>query len=108
MRIRTLPVLSILLFAWGCASHYYKPNEDSLSVYLKKPEANSVVFLCSIDGYQYRPAKKIDKKTWEVRVPRKLEFRYFYIVDGEPFIPDCQFREVDDFGSDNCIYDPYL
>jgi hypothetical protein len=108
MRICNLLIFSILLFTWGCANHYYKSNEDALYVYLKKPEANSVFFLCSIDGYEYHPAKKIDGKIWEVQVSTKLEFKYFYIVDGEPFIPDCQYREADDFGSDNCIYAPYL
>ena len=108
MRMRSLFIFSILFFTWGCASHYYKTNEDLLCVYLKKPEANAVFFLCSIDRYALRSAKKIDETTWEIRVPTKLEFRYFYIIDGEPFIPDCQYKEADGFGSFNCVYVPSL
>jgi hypothetical protein len=101
-------IFSILLSISGCASHYIKSRKDSLYIYLVLPKAKSVMFLSSMDGYRFHEAQKIDRKTWEVRVPGKEEFKYFFMVDGKPFVPDCRFREADDFGSDNCIYDPYL
>jgi hypothetical protein len=39
-------------------------------------------------------------------VPKSGEFRYFYLVDGRIYHPDCQYREMDDFGSYNCLYKP--
>ena len=103
-----LTIFSILFVTCGCAIHYYKSEKDDLYFYLKKPEANSVYFLCSTDGYKSHQAKQVDSKTWEVKVPLQKEFRYFYIVDGEPFIPDCQLKEADDFGSNNCIFVSFL
>jgi hypothetical protein len=108
MRKYLFIIFSMLLFTYGCANHYYKSRNDSLYIYLKKPKAESVFFLSSIDGYKYHKAERIDRKTWEVRVPVKKEFKYFYIVDGEPFVPECRYREADDFGSINCVYVPYL
>jgi hypothetical protein len=107
MRKYLMMIFSTLLLTSGCATHYYKSNNNSLYIYLEKPKAGSVLFLSSIDGYRYHKAKKIDRKTWEIRVPEKMEFKYFYIVDGEPFVPECQYREADDFGSANCVYAPY-
>ncbi len=104
-----ISVIFLTLFVtYGCAAHYYKSKKNDLYFYLKKPEAKSVYFLCSIDGYKFHKAKKVGRKTWEVKVPRQIEFRYFYIVDGKPFIPDCQYREADDFGSNNCIFASFM
>jgi hypothetical protein len=41
-------------------------------------------------------------------VPKGGEFRYFYLVDGKIHLPDCPYREMDDFGSYNCLYKPDL
>jgi hypothetical protein len=72
-------------------------------VYLRFPEAQQVFFLSSLDGYEKHEAKKTDKKTWEIFVRSDSEFKYFYIVDGKLFLPACSFKEMDDFGSENCI-----
>ena len=98
----------LFLILAGCASHYVRVKDNSVFVYLKNPEAQSVYFLCSLDGYEIHKANKIDKKTWLVRIPKGREFIYFYIVDEKPFLPDCTFREKDDFGSQNCIYVPKM
>jgi hypothetical protein len=39
-------------------------------------------------------------------VPKDVEFRYFYIVDGVVYVPLCTSEEYDDFGSEICIYVP--
>lgn len=95
---------SILWATYGCAAHYYKTEGNYLYLYLKKPEANSVYFLCSLDGFKFHKANKVGDNMWEVKVPHQIEFRYFYIIDGEPFVPDCKYKEADDFGSSNCIF----
>ena len=99
-------VLTACLFILcsGCADHYYKTQEDGVVIYLKSPpEAQQVFFLSSLDGYERHEAKRMDKKTWEILVRADSEFKYFYIVDGEPFLPACPLKEKDDFGSENCI-----
>ena len=40
-------------------------------------------------------------------MPAGETFRYFYRVDDTPFVPDCPMKEKDDFGFENCIYDPH-
>ena len=108
MKIRMVFLLFLLPIFTTCAGHYYKSKADTLYIYLKESKAVQVIFLYSNDGYRPKPATRIDKQTWEVKVPANKEFRYFYIIDGEPFIPDCRYKEADDFGSYNCIYVPNL
>jgi hypothetical protein len=88
----------------GCADHYYKKQEDGVRIYVKYPEAEQVFFLSSLDGYDKHEARKTDDKTWEILVHADYEFTYFYLVDGEPFLPACPLKERDDFGSENCIF----
>lgn len=90
----------------GCQSHYYKINDDSVSMYLKNPEAGSVLFASSQEGFNCQKASKTDDRTWEVTLPYTSGFSYFYIVDGKVFIPPCRFKENDDFGSENCLFIP--
>jgi len=104
------PLIIVALFLTmgiiGCESHFYRVKENSLHLYLKRPEAHTVSFAYSEDGYQLHRAEKIDSKTWGVTVPVGLEFTYFYIIDGTAFVPPCWFKEKDDFGSENCIFIP--
>lgn len=106
MRIGFLAL--ILFLAWGCAGPHFTGGGDAVYLYLKKPQAKSVFVLHSGDGYRYHEAEKIDGRTWRVKLPLKEGFKYFFIVDGEPFVPDCRYRESDDFGSINCVHAPAL
>lgn len=99
-------IITILIFFCGCATHYHKQNADSVALYLKAPNADDVQFVSSIDAFQPHQAKKGSNQTWEISVPVVAEFRYFYIVDGSVHLPDCRFREKDDFGSENCLFQP--
>lgn len=100
-------LISVLVF-FGCASHYYQKNNDTLSIFLKKPDARRVYFLSSIDGYKPHKAARVDSSTWQISTPAKTEFKYFYNVDGAVYLPECQLKEQDDFGSKICIYIPEL
>ena len=77
-----------------------------MHIYLRKPDAETVSFAYSKDGYQLHAAERIDSNTWMVVVPADCEFSYFYIVDGKGFQPPCRYTEHDDFGSENCIFSP--
>ena len=100
-------VISMLVFS-GCATHYYRKNNDTVSIFLKKPDAKRVYFLSSLDGYKPRKATRIDNRTWRINTPAKTEFKYFYNVDGAVYLPECPLKEQDDFGSQICIYIPQL
>lgn len=65
-----------------------------------------MAFASSLDAYSPRLANKIGGYRWAVTVAANSEFRYFYIVDGAVYVPECKYYEKDDFGSRNCIYVP--
>ena len=99
-------LIAVLFILSGCADHYYRIKEDSVHIYLKKPDTEKVYFASSLDGYQRHRATRIDGQTWEVLVPIDREFRYFYLIEDALYLPPCRFKEQDDFGSENCIYVP--
>ena len=96
-------VFSFLTFA--CAMHNHRIEGNDLVFTLKIPEAKHVVLYCSHDGFKPRMAEN-NSGSWEVRMPASEGFRYFYRVDDALYIPDCSMKEIDDFGSENCIFDP--
>lgn len=91
----------------GCSIHFYAFEENKVTIYLKKPQAQTVLFACSLDGFAGQMLKQHDG-LWEVSLPTDNSFRYFYMVDGEIFIPSCRLTENNDFGSKNCIFEPKL
>ena len=98
----------LLLFTLSaCISHHHRIDGDHMILILRYPDAKKVVLFCSLDGYKPRVAKKVSND-WETEMPSGETFRYFYQVDDKPFLPHCSMREKDDFGFENCIYDPHL
>ena len=107
MKIFFLIMAVAALGLGGCtAAHYYERQSDRVTFYLQAPGAQQVVFACSLDEYNPHPAGKAGDSRWKVSVTAGSEFRYFYIVDGAVYVPDCKFYEKDDFGSRNCVYVP--
>lgn len=104
---RRLLMVCILALTTGCAAHYYQVQGDMLALYLDRPEAQEVIFACSLDGFEPHEARKEDGR-WVVSVPCQFQFRYYYVMDGELFLPPCELKENDDFGSENCIFNPNL
>lgn len=91
----------------GCAPRHYTRNDfDSVTLYLRLPGAINVQFASSVDRYQIHDTQKSGLGLWEVSVSSNREFKYFYIVDGSAYLPNCRFKERDDFGNQNCIYLP--
>ncbi len=101
-------LIGATLILLGCAgtSHYYRLDNDKINIYLTNPNAERVLFLSSIDQFQPHEALKDKKGIWEVTLPSDKELRYFYIVDGKVFTPDCDQTDMDDLGGRNCIYVP--
>ena len=99
-------VCGALIILSGCANHYYKVNNNYVYIYLNEPDADKVYFLSSLDQFERHEAIKNNKGVWEVTLPSGMEFRYFFIVDGNVYLPTCEHKEKDDFGSENCIFVP--
>lgn len=100
-------ILLLLVLTSGCAAHDYKIDGGRLDLFLDKAAAHEVIFSCSLDGFKPHAASYLDGR-WVVSVPSGKPFRYYYLVDGEVYVPPCRMKENDDFGSQNCIFDPHV
>lgn len=103
-RILVLAMLAGLM-SYGCAVHDYRRQGDVVTLMLRKPDARQVSLYTSLDRFKPRLASAVDGR-WEVTLPAVKTFRYFYRVDGVLYVPDCPRKEKDDFGAENCIFDP--
>ncbi len=93
--------------AGGCtAAHYNTINNGCVEMYLKAPQAKSVILVISGDQFREVQALRDGSCMWKVTLNRLNEFKYFYLLDGKAYLPDCLLREKDDFGSNNCIFSP--
>ena len=106
--MKFLMLIVLLLTALsGCSSrHYVEQKTDSLVFSLQLPEATRVQFSSSTDNYVLHDTVKNGSGIWQLTVPFALELTYFYIVDGSMYLPECRFKETDDFGAENCLYQP--
>ncbi len=66
-----------------------------------------MILFCSLDGFEPHETRNDDGR-WVVSLPSDSPFRYYYLLDGKMFLPPCRMKEKDDFGSENCIFDPHL
>jgi len=99
--------LLLLAALSGCASsHYVEQKTDSLVFSLRLPDANRVQFSSSTDNFVLHETVQNKSGIWKITVPPALELKYFYIVDGSVYLPECRFKETDDFGTENCLYQP--
>ncbi len=89
----------------SCSTHYYEINGQEVTLYLEKPQAKDVSLFCSMDDFQRTKVEK-QNGVWELTLPAHKAFKYFYRVDGEIFLPSCALKEKDDFGTENCIFEP--
>jgi len=107
VKILFLQLTVIALCLSGCvATHYHDRQSDMVTFYLRVPEAERVDFVTSLDEYNPHRASRLIGSRWAVTVATNSEFRYFYIVDGSVYLPECELYEKDDFGSRNCVYVP--
>jgi hypothetical protein len=106
MKICLTLMAAAFLWIISCAGHVYKAPDEKVILYLELSKAQQVYFACSLDEYRLQKVNKMKANRWEIAVPAHLEFRYFFLVDGSVYLPDCEYREADDFGSENCIFVP--
>jgi hypothetical protein len=107
VKILILQLTAIVICLAGCAAaHYHERQSGRVTLYLKAPGASQVEFVSSLDAYSPQRASRLSNSRWAVTVATNSEFRYFYIVDGSVYLPECEFYEKDDFGSRNCVYVP--
>jgi hypothetical protein len=89
---------------FGCTGHYFRNDADAVRFYLRAPEAAQVEFVASLNGFEPLNARRTHSGNWMVAVPNNRSFTYFYRVDGQVRLPDCDVREHDDFGRFNCLF----
>lgn len=107
MKRLILQLIVVTFCLAGCAgTHYHERQSERVTFYLRAPGAEKVEFVSSLDAYNAHRASKLSGSRWAVTVVPTSEFRYFYIVDGVVYVPECKFYEKDDFGSRNCVYVP--
>jgi len=104
----TLALLMLLIAASGCQHHQLNitPRAQGVDLILKAPGARTVQLVSSLNQFTPLAAHEIEPGQWHVYLPENMPFRYYYRIDDQLFLPNCQQREMDDFGSRNCIYDP--
>jgi hypothetical protein len=100
-----IALLSLTGVIGSCAGHYYRTDTSGTTLYLRLPKATSVVLYTSIDGFGPHTAD-LRSGRWTNTLSATHEFIYFNRVDGEVFMPDCRFKERDDFGQEKCIFLP--
>lgn len=102
-------ILIVLLLAFlpGCASrHSVEQHKDSLVFSLYLPKASRVQFSSSADSFVLHDTVRNKSGSWQLTIHPVEELTYFYIVDGSVYLPDCRLKETDDFGAENCLYQP--
>ncbi len=105
---RLILLLTVVTFCLvGCTViHYHERQSERVTFYLRAPGVEKVEFVSSLDAYNPHRASKLSGSRWAVTVVSNSEFRYFYILDGSVYLPECKLYEKDDFGSLNCVYVP--
>jgi hypothetical protein len=106
VKLCIISVLAAVFVAGGCTAHYHIINNGNVEMFLTAPQAQSVVLVISGDPFQQVRARQDASGVWKVTLNRLNEFKYFYLVDGKTYLPDCRLRENDDFGSNNCVFSP--
>ena len=101
-------LILVIVIPGGCVTHSQDIKGGQVYLYLKDTSSQTAFFASSLDGFQHHPLTRHTQKTWFISLPAEHEFTYFYIMDGQPFLPDCPYKEKDDFGSENCIFVPAL
>jgi hypothetical protein len=107
MKRHLFSLIAALFLLSGCAAgHFYRIEGGNVHFYLRAPDRATVLFASSLDGYRLNEATRVKKGLRRVALPAEREFKYFYIIDGEVFLPPCELKEKDDFGAENCVYSP--
>lgn len=101
-----IPLLVCLLWLASCSTHSQHVDGAIVTLSLDVP-ARQVALACSRDGFVPHPARR-EHDRWVISLFAGTPFRYFYLVDGRVYVPPCRLKEKDDFGAENCIFDPRL
>lgn len=101
-----IPIMATVLATGGCSTHYHTIRNGQVDVYLDAPQAQSVSLVVAGEIFERVPAARTQLGAWKVTLNRAKEFKYFYLVDGNVYLPDCPLRERDDFGANNCVFLP--
>jgi hypothetical protein len=101
-----ISILVAVIIAGGCSAHHHAIRDGYVDLYLRAPHVQSVSLVVSGDTFERVPAARDQLGDWKVTLNKTGAFKYFYLVDGKVYLPDCRLKERDDFGADNCIFSP--
>lgn len=104
----SLLLLSALTTSGCFAQHTVTQMDNEVELYYWLPDARYVFCVTSATDFKRQEAVSDGKGGWLCKIEASAEFSYFFIVDGRNTIPDCTITSRDDFGGDNCIYEPSL
>lgn len=93
---------AVILMISGCASMKVRHSDGDMIMSFKK-EAERIILYSSATGYTPIDAEKAGD-WWHVSIKDTDKLKYFLKADGEIFLPDCKYKENDDFGGELCIY----
>lgn len=103
-RFLSWPLLAVLA---ACSPLDFLGNQSAtVQLVLDAPQASEVYLVTSLENFQPLPAFRDAQGGWVSEGLADREFRYFYVIDGTIHVPDCRYREEDDFGATTCIYQP--
>ena len=105
-KIQFFPLLLGTLLSGCAAGHSIEQQANGLVFSLHLPKAKQVQIACSTDNYMFHDAERNGNGNWQITIPNPAAMKYFYVVDGISYLPECKLKETDDFGSENCIYQP--
>ena len=61
MKHYILSVIAVFLLLSGCAGHFYAIEGSDIHLYLRAPDKATVLFVSSLDGYQFHEAMKVKR-----------------------------------------------
>jgi len=73
----------------------------------KHSKAKTLLFAYSLNGYEGQLHKQ-HNRLWEISLAAEKPYRYFYMVDGDSFVPECPLQELNCFTSKICLFEPSM
>jgi hypothetical protein len=86
-------------------THIYSYQEKNVTISLKHPKAKTLLFASSLNGYEGQLHKQHNRLR-EISLPAEKPYRFFYMVNGDSFSPECPLPENNGFGSKICLFEP--
>lgn len=105
IKAKLITIFILFIAITACSKHYVKQSKSSLSFYYNRENADTVLFYSDINDFKEKKFKK-SEGYWIYTLNKPAEskeIKFFYKVDGQVYLPECQMKIKDDFGGELCI-----